>query len=47
MEELEEFTLAWNHHRIRGSNMAEAPAGVPDMLYFMPELSGPVALCIL
>ena len=39
-QELQEFTLAWNHHRIRKSNMAETPAGVPDILFYMPEGSG-------
>ena len=38
--ELDEFTVTWNHHRIRQSNMAETPGGIPDILYYMPQMSG-------
>ena len=31
----------WNQHRIRPSNNAESPLGLPDVLYFNP-LSGEV-----
>ena len=30
----------WNHHRIRYSNMAEVPHGVPEVMYNFPEIHG-------
>ena len=39
-KELDELAVSWNNHRIRHSSMAEVPHGIPDMLYFMPHLSG-------
>lgn len=32
-------TREWNQHRIRPQRNTECPAGIPDMLYFLPELS--------
>lgn len=39
-QELTSFALEWNSHRIRRSNMAEAPPGVPNILFRYPELLG-------
>lgn len=39
-EELDTVVKEWNSHRIRQSAHADTPGGVPDILYFMPELSG-------
>lgn len=44
--ELEEFMVTWNHHRIRQSNMAETPGGIPDILYHIPEESGIKHHCV-
>lgn len=30
--------LEWNYHQVRPSSMAEAPAGIPEVLYHLPEL---------
>lgn len=39
-KQLNEFIQEWNSHNIRKSKMAEAPAGVPNVLYNFPELKG-------
>lgn len=39
-EALEAFRIRWNSHRIRPSRTAGCPAGVPDDLYSLPELTG-------
>ena len=39
-QELLQFTSEWNNHRIRQSNMAEVPGGIPEVLYHMPHLKG-------
>jgi hypothetical protein len=35
-EDLAEVQASWNMHRIRPSNGARCPAGIPDELYFLP-----------
>ena len=30
----------WNSHRIRHSNMAETPSGIPNVIFDFPELQG-------
>jgi len=35
-DELNNFLLFWNSHRIRHSAGAGCPGGVPDQLYFLP-----------
>ena len=39
-EELSQFMVEWNSHRIRLSIMAEVPVGVPEILYRFPEING-------
>ena len=39
-KQLDEFTLEWNHHKIRLNHMAELPSGVPDVLYNFPCIHG-------
>ena len=34
----------WNAHRTRRSLCAEAPGGIPDILYFAPEAEGKLSL---
>lgn len=38
--ELHKVAVLWNLHRIRPSTNAESPSGRPDMLYFVPEVTG-------
>ncbi len=38
--QLQNFTREWNSHRIRPSKMAEAPSGIPNVLFEFPELEG-------
>ena len=38
--QLDNFVSEWNSHRIRKSNMAEVPPGIPDVLFNFPELHG-------
>lgn len=38
--ELDRVTQHWNLHKIRLSSNEESPSGRPDVLYFLPELSG-------
>jgi len=38
--ELHRVVLEWNVHRIRPSTNLESPSGKPDILYFLPELTG-------
>ena len=38
--QLDQFVREWNCHRIRQSNMAELPNGVPEVLYNFPTLHG-------
>ena len=37
---LDDFKQRWNTHRIRPNRTAGCPPGVPDDLYFLPNLSG-------
>ncbi|ORY43655.1 hypothetical protein BCR33DRAFT_785495 [Rhizoclosmatium globosum] len=37
-QDLEEWCLRWNSHRIRKSKHSEAPSGIPNMMYEHPEL---------
>ena len=37
-QELLQFASEWNNHRIRQSNMAEVPGGIPEVLCHMPHL---------
>lgn len=43
-KELDQFVHDWNSHRIRHTNMAEVPHGIPDVLYTVPSLKG-VIIC--
>ena len=43
-DELNQFTKEWNSHRIRPCKKADAPAGVPDVLYFLPSLNGKIKI---
>ena len=45
-QQLQELVTEWNSHNIRHSNMAEVPAGKPDVLYYFPELQGRYLVCI-
>ena len=35
--DLDNVAREWNSHRVRPSRHAEAPAGIPDIIYFAPE----------
>ena len=39
---LDEFVTDWNSHRIRQSKMAEAPGGIPNVLFNFPTLKGTI-----
>ena len=39
-KELDQFVTEWNNHRIRRSNMAEVPNGIPEVLFNFPNLKG-------
>ena len=39
-EQLNAFLNEWNSHKIRKSKMAEAPDGIPNVLFEFPELKG-------
>ena len=41
-EELYEFAMEWNLHRIRKSVNAESPGGQPDVLYFLSSMTDDV-----
>ncbi|KAJ7385288.1 hypothetical protein OS493_016362 [Desmophyllum pertusum] len=38
--ELHKVAILWNLHKIRPSTNAESPSGRPDMLYFLPDVTG-------
>ena len=38
-KELDEVMRLWNNHRIRPVSNAESQSGIPDILYFTPELT--------
>ena len=39
-EELDTVVHEWNTHRIRPSKDCTIPAGIPDELFFLPQLQG-------
>ena len=39
-KELYKVAVLWNLHKIRPTNNAESPSGRPDMLYFVPDVTG-------
>ena len=39
-KELDQLAREWNYHRIRRSNMAEVPNGIPELLYNLPSVQG-------
>ena len=39
-DELDEIMKAWNQHRICRIRMSEASNGVPDVMYFLPNIYG-------
>ena len=41
-KELDEVKELWNNHRIRKVRNTESKPGIPDVLYYTPELSGDV-----
>lgn len=41
-QDLESFVFWWNHHRIRRTTNTECPAGVPDDLFDLPDMTGSV-----
>ena len=38
--ELHKVAVLWNLHKIRPSTNQESPSGRPDMLFFVPEVTG-------
>lgn len=38
--ELDTVVHEWNTHRIRPSNLCLVPAGIPDELFFLPQIQG-------
>ena len=38
--ELNKVAMLWNLHRIRPSTNTESPAEKPDVMYFIPEITG-------
>jgi len=39
-QDIERFAREWNTHRIRLSTNTASPSGIPDELYFLPEIQG-------
>ena len=39
-KQLSDLVLEWNHHRIRNTATAEAPGGIPEVLYHLPSSTG-------
>ena len=39
-KELNQIVIEWNHHYVRKSTTAEAPGGIPNVLYLIPETTG-------
>ena len=39
-KQLADLVIEWNHHRVRKTATAEAPGGIPEVLYFSPNSSG-------
>ena len=38
--EITHLVTEWNHHHVRKTPTAEAPGGIPEVLYHLPETSG-------
>ncbi len=38
--ELNQIAMEWNTHRMRPTRLSHSPPGIPDELYFIPELAG-------
>ena len=38
-KQLSDLVIEWNHHRIRSSSRADAPGGIPEILYNLPSSS--------
>lgn len=36
-KQLSQLVMEWNYHRIRKTATAEAPSGVPEVLYHLPS----------
>ena len=43
-QDLNQFSVEWNQHRIRRSRMAEVPHGIPNILYAFPQLHSKFSL---
>ncbi|KAJ8042513.1 hypothetical protein HOLleu_13582 [Holothuria leucospilota] len=41
-EDLDKAAKEWNQHRIRRQRNMDCPAGIPDMMYFVPEVYGTI-----
>ena len=39
-KELTILVTEWNYHRIRKTPNAEAPGGIPEVLYYLPDTTG-------
>jgi hypothetical protein len=39
-KQLSDLVIEWNNHRVWKNMTAEAPGGIPEVLYFSPESSG-------
>ena len=39
-KQLTDLVTEWNHHHIRKTATAEAPGGIPEVLYFLPGKYG-------
>ena len=39
-KDIREFVVMWNTHRMRANKHTNCPQGVPDDLYFFPEIHG-------
>ena len=44
MAELSDFQNEWNSHYMRRTHGARCPAGVPDDLFYLPEMTGCILL---
>lgn len=44
-EEVAEFVMEWNSHYIHPVHGSRCPAGVPDDLFELPELTGVYPVC--
>ena len=44
-KELDEVAREWNFHGIKKSKHEESLGGVPELLYYAPEMEGKYRLC--